>query len=58
MNLVINLGSSIIFLDLITLIFLYGKKEIGEENTGIGKIERKNFMVKINNLKNTMVLVN
>ena len=26
MNLVINLGSSIIFLDLITLIFLYGKK--------------------------------
>ena len=26
MNLVINLGSSIIFLDLITLIFLHGKK--------------------------------
>ena len=57
-ELYIYLESSLFILDLITLNFFYGKKAIGEENIEIGKIERKNFMLKINNLKNTMVLVN
>ena len=52
------LNEFLFILDLITLNFFYGKKAIGEENIEIGKIERKNFIIKINNLKNTMVLVN
>ena len=59
MNLIIILGNLYNNSRLDNPNFLFmEKKEIGEENIEIGKIERKNYIIKINNLKNTMVLVN